>query len=91
MHNFYFDPAATGNRTHKSFENNGPIEKFLEISKDFSHNRCIEKTSKWIFLIFCIFRLKSSLRDWSLITGRGGLQNGKIAGPKLFAPPPKTG
>ena len=27
------------------------------------------------------------LRDWSLITGRGGLQNGKIAGPKLFAPP----
>ena len=30
-----------------------------------------------------------SLRDWSLITGRGGgLQNGKIAGPKLFAPPP---
>ena len=28
------------------------------------------------------------LRDWSLITGRGGLQNGKIAGPKLFAPPP---
>ena len=30
--------------------------------------------------------------DWSLITGRGGLQNGKIAGPKLFAPPPlKTG
>ena len=48
MHNFYF-------------ENNGPIEKFLEISKDFSHNRCIEKPSKWIFLIFCIFRLKSSL------------------------------
>ena len=30
----------------------------------------------------------SLLRDWSLITGRGGLQNGKIAGPKLFAPPP---
>ena len=29
------------------------------------------------------------LRDWSLITGRGGLQNGKIAGPKLFAPPPQ--
>ena len=28
------------------------------------------------------------LRDWSLITGRGGLQNGKFAGPKLFAPPP---
>ena len=28
------------------------------------------------------------IRDWSLITGRGGLQNGKIAGPKLFAPPP---
>ena len=48
MHKFYF-------------ENNGPIEKFLEISKDFSHNRCIEKPRKWIFLIFCIFRLKSSL------------------------------
>ena len=32
------------------------------------------------------------LREWSLIMGRGGLQNGKIAGPKLFAPPPlKTG
>ena len=32
------------------------------------------------------------VRDWSLITGRGGLQNGKIAGPKLFAPPAlKTG
>ena len=29
------------------------------------------------------------VRDWSLITGRGGLQNGKIAGPKLFAPPPQ--
>ena len=31
----------------------------------------------------------STLRDWSLITGRGGLQNGKIAGPKRFAPPPQ--
>ena len=31
----------------------------------------------------------STVRDWSLITGRGGLQNGKIAGPKLFAPPPQ--
>ena len=29
------------------------------------------------------------IRDWSLITGRGGLQNGKIAGLKLFAPPPQ--
>ena len=27
------------------------------------------------------------IRDWSLIMGKGGLQNGKIAGPKLFAPP----
>ena len=53
MHNFYF-------------ENNGPIEKFLEISKDFSHNRCIEKPSKWIFLIFCIFKLKSSLMSKTL-------------------------
>ena len=31
----------------------------------------------------------AGIRDWSLITGRGGLQNGKIAGPKLFAPPPQ--
>ena len=33
---------------------------------------------------------RPNIRDWSLITGRGGggLQNGKIAGPKLFAPPP---
>ena len=29
------------------------------------------------------------VRDWSLIMGRGGLQNGKIAGLKLFAPPPQ--
>ena len=27
------------------------------------------------------------VRDWSLIMGKG-LQNGKITGPKLFAPPP---
>ena len=31
---------------------------------------------------------KGRLRDWSLITGGGGLQNGKITGPNLFAPPP---
>ena len=29
----------------------------------------------------------SRVKDWSLITGRV-LQNGKIAGPKPFAPPP---
>ena len=34
---------------------------------------------------------KQIIRDWSLITGRGGLQNVKIAGPKLFVPPIKTG
>ena len=28
------------------------------------------------------------VRDWSLITGRGELQNGKIAGQKLFVPLP---
>ena len=28
------------------FENKGPIEKFLEISKDFPHNRCLEKPNK---------------------------------------------
>ena len=33
-------------------------------------------------------RLWQEVRDWSLITGRGGLQNGKIAGPQLFATPP---
>ena len=32
-------------------------------------------------------------KDWSLIKGREGLQNGEIAGQKLFAPPSplKTG
>ena len=35
---------------------------------------------------------KSNLRDWSLITGRGGLQNGKNRGSETFcAPPLKTG
>ena len=43
--------------THQSnCENKGPIEKLLEISKDFPHNRCIEKPSQRIFLIFCIYR-----------------------------------
>ena len=42
--------------------------------------RLFSNTNEWINWI---------LRDWSLITGRGGLQNGKIAGPKLFAPPPQ--
>ena len=32
------------------------------------------------------------VRDWSLVTGRGGgLKNGKITGPKLVTPPLKTG
>ena len=32
---------------------------------------------------------ETSLKDWSLITGRGaGLQNWKIMGPKCFALPP---
>ena len=37
--------------------------------------------------------LSISIREWSLITGRWGrgLQNGKIAGPKLFAPPSRQG
>ena len=34
-----------------------------------------------------MFTALHSLMDWSLITSRGGVQNGKIAGPKLFAPP----
>ena len=33
--------------------------------------------------------MKLYLMDWSLITGRAGLQNGKIAGPKLFPTPPQ--
>ena len=33
-------------------------------------------------------RYATALRDWSLITGRGKLQNGKIADPELFSPPP---
>ena len=32
----------------------------------------------------------NSVRDWSLITGRGA-ENGKIAGPKPFVLPLKTG
>ena len=41
---------------------------------------------------FSICSSYSPLGDWSLSTGRwgGGLQNGKIAGPKLFAPPPPS-
>ena len=46
------------------------------------------KNAKRLFSIFSILDI-SRFRDWSLITGRGGLQNGKIAGPKLFAPPPQ--
>ena len=34
------------------------------------------------------FNTLSRVRDWSLITGRGGLQMEKIAGLKLFASPP---
>ena len=39
-------------------------------------------------LISNVWRREYWVRDWSLITGRGGLQNGKIAGPQLFATPP---
>ena len=31
------------------------------------------------------------LRDWSLIMGRGGLQNGKIVGLQFHPPPPSRG
>ena len=41
-------------------------------------------------IIVLLVRPCMHIRDWSLITGRGGgLQNGKIAGLKLFAPPPQ--
>ena len=32
---------------------------------------------------------RGAVRDWSLITGRGGLKNGKIAGPKCLRPHPQ--
>ena len=69
MHNFYF-------------ENNGPIEKFLEISKDFPHNRCIEKPSKWIVLILCIYRKYSFLitKTLSNFWGGGGGGGGEGGG-----------
>ena len=56
-------------------------------------DRCTSfRTPKLMKNIFCKNQIKClsiKIRDWSLITGRGGLQNGKIAGPKLFAPPPQ--
>ena len=47
-------------------------------------NRIINLNDPHSLMIYYV-----NIRDWSLITGRGGLQNGKIAGPKLFAPPPQ--
>ena len=42
----------------------------------------------WI-VVWCVSGENRSFRDWSLITGRGGgVENGKIAGPKHFVPPP---
>ena len=38
------------------------LEKFLGILKDFPCNRCIEKSSKWIFFTLWIFRPYSSPR-----------------------------
>ena len=49
------------------------------------------RSGKCFFILFTAQTkesINSVLRDWSLIMGRGGLQNWKIAGPKLFAPPP---
>ena len=37
----------------------------------------------------CDIGLVRHVRDRSLITVGGGLQNGKIVGPKLFATPPQ--
>ena len=34
-------------------------------------------------------KLETSLGTGHLLRGGGGLQNGKIAGPKLFTPPPQ--
>ena len=48
MHNFYI-------------ENNGPIEKFLEISKDFSHNRCIENPANGFSSYFVYLDLSPPL------------------------------
>ena len=45
---------------------------------------------EFVFVLYRWYqREKLFFRDWSLITGRGGLQNGKIADPKLFVPPPQ--
>ena len=43
-----------------------------------------------VFVCLCACVCVIVFRDWSLFTGRGGgLQNGKIAGPKHFATPPQ--
>ena len=45
---------------------------------------CYRETGPDFLQVGC----RNMLSDWSLITRRRGLQNGKIAGPKPFAPPP---
>ena len=71
-----------------------PIISHCGIKSEKSHQKMVFTVTTLSQVLtsalLCIFQYKY-IRDWSLITGRG-LQNGKIAGPKLFAPPPpKTG
>ena len=54
-----------------------------EVTSGFMRGLC-EPDSRWPCVVLV------TIRDWSLVTGRGGggLQHGKIAGPKLCVPPP---
>ena len=71
------------------------LGKSLEISSNFSIGPLFSQFDWWVpmtwglnpYFIWGSNIFFLAVRDWSLITGRGGLQNGKIAGPKLFAPP----
>ena len=69
---FYF--WTTQRRVNKDVLMSSSFIQLLKISRDQLGKQPMQK--------------EYIVRDWSLITGRGGLQNGKIAGPKLFAPPP---
>ena len=47
-----------------------------------------EKTWGLLVVVVVFLFFYKVIRDWSLITRKGGLQNGKIVGLKLCAPPP---
>ena len=67
---------------------------FIHQERNIIFDLLVREGEGIVHLSYCIhesssLKLLRFFRDWSLITGRGGLQNGKIAGPKLFAPPPQ--